>query len=251
MEPVFENSLINYPILSGYPGLVHFTTTRQTFSDPTPRLTGEDLEKAERNQAQLSAVSGIEPRRFVFPRQTHSDHIRIIHSTDKKYIADTDALITRQRGICICIQTADCVPILLFDPEKKAIAVVHAGWRGMVNRIALKTVETMEQELGCNPAGMVAAIGPSISPGVYEVGEDVYSQVIEMEDSEKFLTKTSHKKMLFNLWEGNKRLLTRAGIPDSNIEVAELCSYNSNGLFFSVRYSGNETGRMVTGMMLL
>jgi YfiH family protein len=251
MEPIIENSLIRYPILSGYPGLVHFTTTQQTFTDPAPRLTGEDLEKAERNQAQLAKVTCIDVNRFVFPRQTHSDNIQIIDSSEQRYIADTDALIIRQKGICICIQTADCVPILIFDHVKNVIAVVHAGWRGTVNRIVQKTIGTMENELGCNPAGMVAAIGPSISPGVYEVGEDVYSQVIgKLPECEKILENKGNGKMLLNLWEANRLLLLDVGINPEKISVAGLCTYSLPELFFSARYSGQSCGRIVSAMML-
>ena len=78
-------------------------------------------------------------------------------------IPDTDALITNIPGLCICVQTADCVPILICDPVKKVVAVIHAGWRGTVSLITAKTVEKMVDEFACNPADMLAGIGPSIS----------------------------------------------------------------------------------------
>ena len=79
---------------------------------------------------------GISENQLVFPRQTHTDQVAEIESIPETELKDTDAMITGQTGICLCVQTADCVPVLLFDPEKKAIAAIHSGWRGTVKNIA-------------------------------------------------------------------------------------------------------------------
>ena len=113
--------------------------------EPTPRFTGDSADSYMGNRKALGKLLGISPGQMAFPRQTHSSQIEIVGEIQKKELQGVDALVTNTPGICLCIQTADCVPILLFDPVKKVIAAVHAGWRGTVQKILLHTAQKMNQ----------------------------------------------------------------------------------------------------------
>ena len=108
-------------------------------------------------------------------KQFHSDLIRPFSSKPGQPCKG-DASTTKQAGLLLGAQTADCVPILLVDPKKRAVAAIHAGWRGTLARIAQKTVGRMELEFGCKPADLLAAIGPSIGPCCYEVGAELVTK---------------------------------------------------------------------------
>jgi YfiH family protein len=246
-----NQSLIRYPGLSQFEGLSHFTTTKQSFSSGNPRFTRIPESERVQNISQLSELTGIENHRFVFPMQTHSSNIKIVDSLDGNNFQDTDALITSQQGICICVQTADCVPVFLYVPIKNVVAIIHAGWRGTVNQIVLKTVRLMEEVFDINPEKLLAIIGPSVGPGVYEVGEDVISEVIKNIPSPyKSFTPVSNNKALLNLWVANHNLLVEAGLKSENIDIPGYCTFSESDRFYSARREGKHTGRQVSGIML-
>ncbi|MFA5035224.1 MAG: peptidoglycan editing factor PgeF [Candidatus Margulisiibacteriota bacterium] len=156
-------------------------------------------------------------------------------------IPETDALITNLPDVCLMVQVADCVPILLYDPIKRVIAAVHAGWRGTVANIAGKTVGAMRQAFGSSPADIIAAIGPSIGACCFEVGEEVRLAAVKLPSS---LLKDNH----FDLWGANDYWLKEAGV--NKVETSRLCTSCNNDQFFSYRKSGGKTGRSGAGIML-
>jgi len=166
--------------------------------------------------------------------------------------ADPFRPFTNEPGLFLCVQTADCVPILLFDPEKKVVAAVHAGWRGTIQKIALATVRKMTEAFGSDPSAILAGIGPSIHMHAYEVGPEVVKAVKENFSNTGALLKPSlnEGKAYFDLWEANKTVLTEAGLEEENIEIMGLCSFEHNDLFYSARRDGIETGRMVSGIRI-
>jgi hypothetical protein len=160
--------------------------------------------------------------------------------------------VTNLKGICICVQTADCVPILMFDTEKRVIAAVHAGWRGTVKMIAAAAVQKMSNKFSSDPAHIIAAIGPSISHAIYEVGSEVTEAVLQsIPNAEKAIHLKSTGKNHVDLWEANRQVLIYAGLRTENIEILGECSFSENGKYFSARKEGANTGRMVSGIMLL
>ena len=193
----------------------------------------------------------IDPGQLVFPRQTHSDHVAVVSRIPESELTDTDALVTDRPGICICIQTADCVPVLLFDPVSQAIGAIHAGWRGTVKKIAGEAISKMTRHYGSDPGKIVAAIGPSISRVVYEVGADVVTAFQEVfPDCGKFIRPIKKGKWLIDLREANRQVLMDAGVRPSGIEISERCSYLDEASFYSARRDGQETGRIVTGIFI-
>jgi YfiH family protein len=244
-------SIFKFESLELYKDIAHFVTTKEGWSSgKLPRFTGDDPSVYSSLRKELAMSCQWDVHDFIFPRQTHSDHVAIVTSaTQADTVADTDALITNQPGLFICVQTADCVPILLFDPQKKVVAAVHAGWRGTVNKIAWATVSKMTEAFGCDPAHILAGIGPSIHIHAYEVGPEVVKAVKDNFTHTGALLKPSlnEGKAYFDLWEANKTILTGAGLEEENIEVMGLCSFEHNELFYSARREGMDSGRMVGG----
>lgn len=247
-------SVFKFESFKKYKDIAHFVTTKEGWaSGDTPRFTGDEESIYKGFRKELASSCEWDARKFVFPRQTHSDHVAIVTSENLlPAISDTDALITNEPGLFICVQTADCVPILLFDPKKKVVAAVHAGWRGTVAKIAALAVHRMTEVFGCNPLDIQAGIGPSIHMHAYEVGPEVIKAVKENFNNTGVLLKPSLQqgKAYLDLWEANKIVLTEAGLTEENIEVMGLCSFEHHDLFYSARRDGIQTGRMVSGIRL-
>ena len=257
-------SLLQFNNLSNYPELLHFSTIRTggkstaNYSSLNLGLnSGDARENVIANRNILSKALNISTDRLIFPKQTHSATVKIItdeffgacEKAQKQYLHETDALITNLRGVCISVKTADCVPVLLYDPRRKVVAAIHAGWRGTAQTIVLKTIHRLAVEFGSDPTDLIAGIGPSISPDVYEVREDVHSQ-FDPEFYQDTNPVRSDKRVL-NLWKANQHQLIDGGVSSEKIEIAQLCTWSDSDRFFSARRDGARTGRMATGIMLL
>lgn len=234
--------------------VLHFTSTKAGWGgDGKCRFTGDTADIFEAYRLELAASLGLPAAGFVFPRQTHSDHVAVAESvTGQADIPDTDALVTNVRGVCVCVQTADCVPVLLFDPEQRAVAAIHAGWRGTVSKIVSKTVEVMRQRFQTKPENLIAGIGPSISGPNYEVSAEVVDrfQTAFAETGGLFQPSEKPGHAYLDLWQANRQLLLEAGVGAGQIEVMGACSYSGDRDFYSARRDGTATGRMVSGIML-
>jgi YfiH family protein len=184
-----------------------------------------------------------------------------------------DGLITSTLKLLLAIQTADCLPVILIDPKRRAIGVFHAGWRGTVKRIVEKGVGEMFRCFGSRPRDLKAAIGPGIQGCCYEVGEEVrtkfasqfaYAESLfrEVKDSDPvrekypllFLTARAPghselpKKIFLDLVEANRQQLIAAGVPKKNIETSPLCTSCHPELLFSYRAEKGKTGRMIAAV---
>jgi YfiH family protein len=154
-----------------------------------------------------------------------------------------DVLITRRPDKTLLLRFADCTPVLLADPRRRAVAVVHAGWRGSAIRAAAAAVAALENTFGSNPRDLVAGIGPSIGPCCYTVGEDVVAAFAD-------------RPWLFDggrldLWQANAQALVDAGVPADHIEMAGLCTRCHSERFFSHRANGGQpAGRFAAVMRL-
>lgn len=246
-----SGNLIQYKIFESLKNVVAFTTTKNTLNASSPRFTGDSESIYKSNRMLLAEILNIPEKQFVFPRQTHTSCVAEINNIPQSELKETDALITNRSEICICVQTADCVPVLIYDCAQNIIAVVHAGWRGTVNKIVEKTIQKMNINYRSLPQNIYAAIGPSIGPEVYEVGNEVVDYVRHnFIKTEKLLVKNESGKFHFNLWEANKQLLLSNNIPVENIEVLEECSFELADKYYSARREGIATGRMVSGIYL-
>lgn len=248
-------SVFKFESFKKYKNIAHFVTTNEGWvSGNRPRFTGDRETDFLGYRKELALSCQWDVNRYIFARQTHSDHVAVVTSGNSlSTVPDTDALITNEPGLFVCIQTADCVPILLFDPQRKVVAAVHAGWRGTVSKIAKITVRQMTESFGCDPANILAGIGPSIHMHAYEVGREVVEAVEANFNNSSVLLKPSltEGKAYFDLWEANQTVLKESGLAEENIEVMGLCSFEQADLFYSARREGVETGRMVSGIRLV
>jgi YfiH family protein len=146
--------------------------------------------------------------------------------------------------MCLCVTTADCVPILLYDTKQKAIAAIHSGWRSTALNIVEATYQTMQKHYQSEAQDIVAAIGPCIGKDIYEVGKDVYNSF----ENKKHFQSQNNDKYLFDIRKTVAEQLQNIGI--TNIEISEYCTYSNPDLFFSARRQGIDSGRMLSGIML-
>lgn len=263
----YNANLLQFDLFAKEANVVHFSTTRYggvsdgtfaslnlgNFSDDNPLNIVE-------NRAIVARMFYKTSDDFVIPHQTHGSEVLLIDedflclsNTQKTEILyGVDATITREKNIFICVTTADCVPILLFDRKNSVIAAIHAGWRGTVQRIVQKTIEKMGFLFGSSPHDMIAGIGPAISIKHYEVGAEVEAAFIQQGFN---LLNVSHRnlsssKIQIDLKEINRQELIRMGVTDKNIEKSMLCTFEKEDLFFSARRQTIHSGRMLTGIML-
>jgi polyphenol oxidase len=193
---------------------------------------GDDPASVLENRRRLAAGLGAGPGDFVFARQVHGAGVRVVGEADRgrgaftldDAIPDTDALVTASAGLVLAILTADCVPIVLHDPEARVLACVHAGWRGTVARVCAAALAAM-RSLGSRPSRVVAGVGPAVAAARYQVGADVYRAVGEAfgPAATAFIRPDSvPERWLLDLWAANRFVLREAGVPAAQIKVTDL-----------------------------
>ena len=170
---------------------------------------------------------------------------------------DADAVITRCRGQWIGVRTADCVPVLLYDPKAGVVAAVHAGWRGTVRHIVRLTAECMVGQLGCQAEELYAMVGPSISPEAFEVGEEVAQQFVEAGRADCVVRhawdargRQPYVKPHVDLWQSNVMDLLELGVDLTHIDCTPWCTVQNSELLYSARREGIGTGRIVSAIRL-
>lgn len=250
-----NDKMLEYGILRPYPNIFGFSTTRHggvgegtyaTFN--CTHYCGDRPESVKANLEILSASLPKRPRVFVIPRQTHTTNVRVITDVPtEEELQNVDAVVTHLKDFCLCVSTADCVPILIYDTRKQVIAAVHAGWRGTVGRIVEKTLEVMKSHYGIEGKNVVACIDPSISLESFEVGDEVYSAFAEANFDMVRIAK-KYEKWHLDLWEANRMQLLAHGVLPENIEVSGICTYQNHEEFFSARRLGIKSGRILSGI---
>ena len=249
--------MLEYGIMKPYSNISCFSTTRHGGSGEGTYATfncthycGDNPEHVKTNLEKLAMSLPERPRVFVIPRQTHTTNVRVITDVPtQEELQDVDAVVTHLKGFCLCVSTADCVPILIYDKEKRVIAAVHAGWRGTVGRIVEKTLEAMKSHYGTNGKDVIACIGPSISLESFEVGDEVYDAFAKAGFDMSAIAK-KYEKWHLDLWEANRLQLLAQGVCPEHIEVAGICTYQQHEDFFSARRLGIKSGRILSGVML-
>jgi YfiH family protein len=261
-------TLLFFENLSKHQGIRHFVSSRGSGFSKQPYESlnlglhvQDDPGCVLKNRERLAAAIGIPLSSFTFAEQIHSGNVTVVTeamrgrgSVDhKEAIQATDAMVTDLPGICLVILVADCVPMLFFDPSRRAIGVAHAGWRGTLKSVASNTVRTMEEAFGSSPRNIMVGIGPSIGPCCYEVGPEVIGEIkSRLPAGENYIENESPEgKAYLDLWKANVSQLVEAGIARENIEVAMQCTCHNPDLFFSFRYQQGETGRFAAGMSIL
>lgn len=192
----------------------------------------------------LSKAIDIAAEQIIIPRQTHSSNVAIVTSTPN-VLEDVDALVTSEPGVALCINTADCIPLLMADTQAGVIAAVHSGWRGTVARIAARTVEAMIR-LGAAPERIRAAMGPSICTECFEVGEEVAEAFLSEFPNRTDIIDRTHPRPHINLAEAIKQTLIDTKIATEHIALPPVCSKCNPHEFFSARTLGVNSGRTLS-----
>jgi len=245
--------LYKFKCFEKYNNLLHAVTKKSMefpYKFSMALHTGEERGKIIENREHIASFFKTNKNlHFIVANQTHSDNIEIINSREAKgwgdfedAVKDCDALITNERGVMLTILTADCVPILLYDNEKKVVAAVHAGWKGTKQKIVSKTVAKMSEAFGCNPKHIVAGIAPSIGVCCYEVGEDVAKYFFDIPEA---ISRKGEKYML-NLPYINKYQLFEVGLLEKNIEMSNVCTACKVNSYFSYRKEQGCSGRFMS-----
>ena len=182
--------------------------------------------------------------------QVHGDGVKIVTAENIDESGQRfDALASNMDGILVGVKTADCVPILLGDPNTGAFAAVHAGWRGSVQTIVVNAVEKMVAEFGTDPADLIAAIGPAAGCKNYEIGTDVIDAFDEkFSDARKYFSETRPGHALIDLHAANRDQLVSCGVQGINIYNAPFCTMERPDLFFSYRLEKSRYGK--TGRLM-
>jgi YfiH family protein len=202
--------------------------------------------------APVAKAFGIERDRLITVNQVHGDEVVVVNDRNYRDVRSmrADGLVTGERGIAVGVETADCVPVLLFDPAAPAVAAVHAGWRSTVRKIVQKAVWNLQHHFGSDPSQMIAAIGPAIGPECYEVDEPVMGPV---RDAFPFwndvASSRGNGRWSLDLAMLNRLGLTQAGLRERNIHTVGMCTFCRRDLFYSFRAEG-RTGRMLSVIML-
>ncbi|MBE9529330.1 MAG: peptidoglycan editing factor PgeF [Proteobacteria bacterium] len=243
-------------------------------------VSGDNPEGASRQRAlnmrRLGTALGVESLRCALVTQVHGNTVvkfdpteepesgaptktEALSKTEALAKIEADAIISATPSTAVGILTADCLPILLFDPVTGAVGAVHAGWRGTYARIVVNAVEAMAKEYGSKSGNIRTALGPCIGPCCYTVQEEFYEKFLaafgsSIDDSFKFVSESagegSERSVAFDLQSANKAQLLEAGVGPANIDLSGECTSCNADLFFSYRRDVTSRGGSGTGRQL-
>jgi YfiH family protein len=276
--------ILQVPALNKFPWLLHGFSTRPggvSASVGRPAVKPEKVEKVLNlgftegdtrenvleNRRRFLAALGATDLSLITLKQFHSDVVHVFETAPANPCRG-DASATHRPGLLLGVQTADCVPILLVDPLKRAVAAVHAGWRGTLQRIVTKAIGKMQMEFATKPADLLAALGPAIGGCCYEVGTEVSSAYLaqfpnaaewfdelrtgDEPDPLQWLSmmppghQPPPKRVRLDLRKANRAHLLAAGLSAKNIFVSDLCTACRRDLLFSYRKGGAQSGRLMS-----
>ena len=221
---------------------------------------GDEKEAVMENFRRIGRTLGVRPEDMVLSKQTHTTNVRVVTEEDRgkgiikeRDYTDVDGLVTNIPGICLVTSYADCVPLYFVDPVCKVIGLSHSGWRGSMGKIGKKTVRIMQEKFDCNPADILAAVGPSVCVDCYEVSSDVIDRFKERFDekywSELFYEKPDGKYQL-DLWKANELIFLEAGIAPEHIAVTNVCTHCNSRILYSHRAAGDKRGNLCAFLAL-
>ena len=244
-------------------GVVHcFTTRRGGVSQGALASLnlgvhrGDRPENVEENYRILGRAVGFSPAQTVFTHQTHTDIVARVGGENcgeglyREVEPERDGLITNEPGVALTCFTADCTPILLYDPVRRCVGAVHSGWRGTAAGIVYRCVQKLDAEFGSKPGDICAAIGPCIGPCCFETDENVpvAMRTALGADAETAIRAAGNGKFFVDLKLLNALWLQRAGV--YRIDVCADCTRCQPERFWSHRFAGNDRGSLAAIIML-
>ena len=253
--------MVESPLFQRETGLQHGFSTRkggvskEHLTSLNLSFSVEDAkENVLENFRRIGERFGKTPEDFVLSKQSHETKVLKVGTKDRgkgitkdRDYEGIDALITDEEGIILSCFSADCVPILFYDPIHKAVGACHSGWRGTKGKILQNVVEEMRKHFSSNPAEILIAIGPSICKEQYVVSEDLALSFLEDypdlgEDTASPIQRISKDKFQLDLWDLNRRIALDCGIKEEHISISGYCTMENPELFFSHRYSQGKRG---------
>ena len=221
------------------------------------RYCGDDPQAIAQNREALCQLLGVDDDRLLMPHQVHLTEVVKVDEAFLRLSADerqqrfegVDALMTDVGRVCIGVSTADCIPVLLYDPVHHAVCAIHAGWRGTVQRIGEAAVDKMSKAYGSQPQDLKVQIGPGISLDSFEVGDEVYEAFVEAGFEMPRISRRDAKWHI-DLPLCNRLQLEGMGVPSHQVPVAPDCTFKQPETWFSARRLGIQSGRIFTGIML-
>ena len=253
--------MVESPLFQRETGLQHGFSTRkggvskEHLASLNLSFSVEDAkENVLENFRRIGERFGKTPEDFVLSKQSHETKVLKVGTKDRgkgitkdRDYEGIDALITDEEGIILSCFSADCVPILFYDPIHKAVGACHSGWRGTKGKILQNVVEEMRKHFSSNPAEILIAIGPSICKEQYVVSEDLALSFLEdypdlEEDTASPIQRISKDKFQLDLWDLNRRIALDCGIKEEHISISGYCTMENPELFFSHRYSQGKRG---------
>lgn len=264
-HPQSDANLVYYTfsLFDAYSGLACLVSTRlggvSTDSLRSLNLsfrTGDREEAVVENRRRLNNVLGVQAERVAQAQLVHGNHIERVTEQapfDAFYkFPSTDGLVTSVRDRPLFIPVADCTAIAFFDPNQQVIGLVHAGWKGVINRIPQRMVETMHTAYGCQPEDIRVGISPGIGPCCYQVREDLVSIFTDAfaEDASRFFLPQPDDTIHLDMWTALRWELQGAGILPEHLEVAEICTACHTDEFYSHRAEQGKTGRFASMIVL-
>jgi len=263
MELILKNGLplLQFSHLARYERMVHAVTTRQGGVSEGPFASlnlginiGDDFERVYLNRKKVLSALGWESALMVTSVQVHGNEVVVVDkalttreaSGREKTLCGVDGLITKEKGILLTIKVADCFPVFLYDPERHAIGLLHAGWRGTAQSIIRRGLKGMADAYGTEPKNLQAGIGPGIGQCCYHVGREVreafgHDSALDTCFSESCQRTSSQ----FDLRKAICQELVGCGVKKEKISIATECTSCSQELFFSHRRDKGRTGRMM------
>lgn len=259
---VNKKNELEYLTSSAFEGAVHcFSTRFGGVSEGALASLNLGVHRGDRpanvweNYRRLGAAVGFNAKNTVFTKQVHSDIVQRVGRQDcgRGLVFPVeearDGLVTDEPGVALTIFSADCTPVLLFDPVARAIGAAHAGWRGTAAGIAARTVEAMCREFGCRPENLRAAIGPCISQCCFETDSDVPEAMLAALGAEaQSAIRPAGEKYYVDLKQLNALWLRRAGVTE--IDISCDCTACQPQRFWSHRRVGNQRGSLAAVIML-
>ena len=246
-SPAMSESIVRAPRLRDA-GFVHGFSTRNGGTSEGEfatlnlgRSVGDSIEHVLENHKRLASAVGYAPEKLFERSQVHGAAVYEVREGDdpsKVREGQSDALVARVKGYAVGVRVADCVPVLLADTKTGAVAAAHAGWRGVVANVVGAALESLRSD----PANVIAAIGPSIGPCCFEVGDEVASQLAEAAGDGLVLRRAPQKPHV-DLWRAVEMQLYRAGV--RTIDTLGLCTMCDREQWFSFRRDGAKSGRML------
>jgi YfiH family protein len=223
------------------------------FSTLQPGLSGA----AKENAASLAALANAlnlhdaNSEQIVRLRQVHCAGV---FEASREAIArpghtdwpEADIAVSRDASLVLTVRAADCVPVLLADRATGAVAAIHAGWRGTAAGAVQAATRALSEKFGTEPGNIIAAVGPSIGPCCYTVGEALVQPFAAHSDAPRWFNRTGELRL--DLWQATRDQLERAGVAPRNIHVCELCTFDHAGVFPSYRRDGKAAGRLTAAI---